>query len=57
MLFGFSGAGKSSLLRVFNLFEMSRFGTFNIVGNYFDFIKIFFDKAIRDLRRNVGMVF
>lgn len=57
VLFGFSGVGKSLLLCVFNLFEMLCFGMFNIVGNYFDFIKIFFDKVICDLCCNVGMVF
>ena len=51
VLLGPSGAGKSSLLRVLNLLEMPRSGTLNIAGNHFDF------KAIRDLRRNVGMVF
>ena len=42
VLLGPSGAGKSSLLRVLN---------------HFDFTKTPSDKAIRDLRRNVGMVF
>lgn len=49
--------GKSSLLRVLNLLEMPRSGTLNIAGNHFDFTKTPSDKAIRDLRRNVGMVF
>ena len=34
-----------------------RSGTLNIAGNHFDFTKTPSDKAIRDLRRNVGMVF
>ncbi len=57
MLLGPSGAGKSSLLRVLDLLEMPRSGTLNIAGNHFDFTKTPSDKAIRDLRRNVGMVF
>ena len=57
VLLGPSGAGKSSLLRVLNLLEMPRSGTLNIAGNHFDFTKTPSDKAIRDLRRNVGMVF
>lgn len=36
---------------------MPRSGTLNIAGNHFDFTKTPSDKAIRDLRRNVGMVF
>lgn len=57
VLLGPSGAGKSSLLRVLNLLEMPRSGTLNIAGNHFDFTKAPSDKAIRELRRNVGMVF
>ena len=57
VLLGPSGAGKSSLLRVLNLLEMPRSGTLNIAGNHFDFTKTPSDNAIRDLRRNVGMVF
>lgn len=57
MLLGPSGAGKSSLLRVLNLLEMPRSGTLNIAGNQFDFTKAPSDKAIRELRQNVGMVF
>jgi len=57
VLLGPSGAGKSSLLRVLNLLEMPRSGTLNIAGNQFDFTKAPSDKAIRELRQNVGMVF
>ncbi len=57
VLLGPSGAGKSSLLRVLNLLEMPRSGTLNIAGNHFDFAKAPSDKAIRELRQNVGMVF
>jgi len=57
VLLGPSGAGKSSLLRVLNLLEMPRSGTLAIAGNHFDFAKTPSDKAIRDLRQNVGMVF
>lgn len=57
VLLGPSGAGKSSLLRVLNLLEMPRSGTLTIAGNHFDFTKTPSDKAIRELRQNVGMVF
>ena len=57
VLLGPSGAGKSSLLRVLNLLEMPRSGTLAIAGNHFDFAKTPSDKAIRELRQNVGMVF
>lgn len=57
VLLGPSGAGKSSLLRVLNLLEMPRSGTLSIAGNRFDFTKTPSDKAIRELRQNVGMVF
>jgi len=57
VLLGPSGAGKSSLLRVLNLLKMPRSGTLSIAGNNFDFAKTPSDKAIRELRQNVGMVF
>lgn len=57
VLLGPSGAGKSSLLRVLNLLEMPRSGQLTIADNHFDFAKAPGDKAIRELRRNVGMVF
>lgn len=57
VLLGPSGAGKSSLLRVLNLLEMPRSGKLRIAGSTFDCSKAPGDKAIRDLRQNVGMVF
>lgn len=57
VLLGPSGAGKSSLLRVLNLLEMPRSGDLAIAGNQFDFKQPPSDDAIRELRRNVGMVF
>ncbi|WP_127958228.1 arginine ABC transporter ATP-binding protein ArtP [Serratia microhaemolytica] len=57
VLLGPSGAGKSSLLRVLNLLEMPRSGKLHIAGNQFDFQQPPGEKAIRDLRQNVGMVF
>ena len=57
VLLGPSGAGKSSLLRVLNLLEMPRSGTLQIAGNTFDFTRKPDEKAIRELRQNVGMVF
>ncbi|QDY41490.1 arginine ABC transporter ATP-binding protein ArtP [Candidatus Pantoea soli] len=57
VLLGPSGAGKSSLLRVLNLLEQPRSGTLQIAGNRFDFSQTPADRAIRELRQNVGMVF
>lgn len=57
VLLGPSGAGKSSLLRVLNLLEMPRSGQLKIAGNQFDFNQTPGEKAIRELRQNVGMVF
>ncbi len=57
VLLGPSGAGKSSLLRVLNLLETPRSGTLSIGGTTFDFSQTPGENAIRELRRNVGMVF
>lgn len=57
VLLGPSGAGKSSLLRVLNLLEVPRSGQLSIAGNQFDFAHAPQEKAVRELRRNVGMVF
>lgn len=57
VLLGPSGAGKSSLLRTLNLLEMPRDGELDIAGNHFDFQRAPDERAIRNLRQNVGMVF
>lgn len=57
VLLGPSGAGKSTLLRVLNLLEIPRAGQLDIAGMHFDFSQTPVDKAIRQLRQNVGMVF
>ncbi len=57
MLLGPAVPGRSSLLRVLNLLEMPRSGSLSIAGNQFDFTRAPSDKAIRELRQNVGMVF
>ncbi|TKI07461.1 arginine ABC transporter ATP-binding protein ArtP [Martelella alba] len=57
VLLGPSGAGKSSLLRVLNLLETPRAGQLSIAGKQFDFQQAPGEKAIRELRQNVGMVF
>lgn len=57
VLLGPSGAGKSSLIRVLNLLEMPRSGQLSIANNKFDFSHPPSENAIRELRRNVGMVF
>lgn len=56
VLLGPSGAVKARCC-VYSICLRSRSGTLNIAGNHFDFTKTPSDKAIRDLRRNVGMVF
>ncbi|MBS0892523.1 arginine ABC transporter ATP-binding protein ArtP [Tatumella sp. JGM130] len=57
VLLGPSGAGKSSLLRVLNLLEMPRSGELSIAGNRFNFRNKPAENEIRELRRNVGIVF
>lgn len=57
VLLGPSGAGKSSLLRVLNLLEMPGSGILQIAGHYFDFNENLSENIIRELRKNVGMVF
>lgn len=57
VLLGPSGAGKSSLLRVLNLLEMPRSGQLSIADYSFDFTHKPSESQIRQLRRNVGIVF
>ncbi|EGY29021.1 ABC-type arginine transport system, ATPase component [Candidatus Regiella insecticola 5.15] len=57
VLLGPSGAGKSSLLRVLNLLEIPRSGSLQIVGQQFDFNQLPPVNAIRQLRRQVGIIF
>lgn len=57
VLLGPSGAGKSSLLRVLNLLEMPRSGQLSIANYAFDFNRKPSEEQIRQLRRNVGIVF
>ncbi|MFQ1041839.1 arginine ABC transporter ATP-binding protein ArtP [Gilliamella sp. CG16] len=57
VLLGQSGAGKSSLLKVFNLLEIPTSGEMTIANSHFDFSKKISDTTIRQLRKNVGMVF
>ncbi len=57
VLLGPSGAGKSSLLRVLNLLERPSAGQLSVAGQHFDFSRQPAELAIRELRRNVGMVF
>ena len=57
VLLGPSGAGKSSLLRVLNLLEMPRSGQLFIANYSFDFNHKPSEDEVRQLRRNVGIVF
>ncbi|OCG20242.1 arginine ABC transporter ATP-binding protein ArtP [Gilliamella sp. App2-1] len=57
VLLGQSGAGKSSLLKVFNLLEIPTSGQMTIANAHFDFSEKISESTIRLLRKNVGMVF
>ena len=57
MLLGPSGAGKNSLLRRTQPAGDAAVSSLSIAGNQFDFTRAPSDKAIRELRQNVGMVF
>ncbi|MDF7667733.1 arginine ABC transporter ATP-binding protein ArtP [Orbaceae bacterium ESL0727] len=57
VLLGKSGAGKSSLLKVFNLLEIPTSGTMTIANMQFDFSKKISEESIVHLRKSVGMVF
>lgn len=56
-LLGASGAGKSSLLRVFNLMEVPASGQYQVGEHQFDFAQKPDADAVRKLRTDVGMVF
>ncbi|XKM14322.1 arginine ABC transporter ATP-binding protein ArtP [Orbaceae bacterium ac157xtp] len=57
VLLGPSGAGKSSLLKVFNLLEIPKSGEMTIADLHFDFKLKPADETIRNLRKNVGIIF
>ncbi len=57
VLLGPSGAGKSTLLRVLNLLELPCSGILQIAGKRFDFNAVPSARVIRQLRKDVGMVF
>ena len=54
---GPSGAGKSTLIRTLNLLEVPQSGELSIANNQFDLSANNDPKQIRQLRRDVGMVF
>ena len=57
VLLGPSGAGKRTLLRTLNLLEVPQAGELSIANNQFDLSANTDPKQIRQLRRDVGMVF
>lgn len=57
VLLGPSGAGKSTLIRTLNLLEVPQSGKLNIANNQFDLSSGNDPKQLRQLRRDVGMVF
>ena len=57
VLLGPSGAGKSTLIRTLNLLELPQSGELSIANNQFDLSANTDPKQIRQLRRDVGMVF
>ena len=57
VLLGQSGAGKSTLIRTLNLLEVPQSGELSIANNQFDLSANNDPKQIRQLRRDVGMVF
>lgn len=57
VLLGPSGTGKSTLIRTLNLLEVPQSGELSIANNQFDLSANNDPKQIRQLRRDVGMVF
>lgn len=57
VLLGPSGAAKSTLIRTLNLLEVPQSGELSIANNQFDLSANNDPKQIRQLRRDVGMVF
>ena len=57
VLLGPSGAGKSTLIRTLNLLEVPQSGKLRIANNQFDLSSDNDPKQLRQLRRDVGMVF
>ena len=57
VLLGPSGAGKSTLIRTLNLLEVPQSGELSIANNQFNLSANTDPKQIRQLRRDVGMVF
>ena len=53
-IIGFSGAGKSSLIRCLNLLEEPTKGTINIAGQEISSLK---GEALRKARQEIGMIF